>query len=140
MQQCPTEAASISSQTSSNSPPQPYSTRSKAVPRSLNTLVRRATCLATLVSFFSSLAHYIGCSHPISTHIVASPTLDYGAQHPLKVSLLPNPSHLGTSPSLYICGWAINDRIMINRGSQPRCTRQNPRQAVRTAQDFPGGV
>lgn len=39
----------------------------------------------------------LGAEGDVLSHLVASPILNYeGAQHPLKVSLLPNPSHLGS--------------------------------------------
>ncbi|GLB42448.1 putative 2-oxoglutarate dehydrogenase C-terminal [Lyophyllum shimeji] len=36
----------------------------------------------------------LGAEGDVLSHLVASPTLDYGAGNPLKISLLPNPSHL----------------------------------------------
>lgn len=49
----------------------------------------------------SHLGGYMRCVHVSSVNnlrLVASPTLNYGGKE-IKVSLLPNPSHLGTSSS-----------------------------------------
>ncbi|KAF8069209.1 dehydrogenase E1 and transketolase domain-containing protein 1 [Lyophyllum atratum] len=40
----------------------------------------------------------LGAEGDVLSHLVASPTLNYGTANPLKVSMLPNPSHLGKPP------------------------------------------
>ncbi|KAF5378852.1 hypothetical protein D9615_006945 [Tricholomella constricta] len=42
----------------------------------------------------SELPEELGAEGDVLSHLVSSPTLNYGSTNPLKVSLLPNPSHL----------------------------------------------
>ncbi|KAG6864116.1 hypothetical protein C0991_012381, partial [Blastosporella zonata] len=43
---------------------------------------------------FSEIPEDLHAEGDVLSHLVASPTLSYGARNPVKVSLLPNPSHL----------------------------------------------
>lgn len=72
---------------------------------------------------------------------VASPTLRYPGANAssVKVSLLPNPSHLGVSAPLVSLTLVLTV-ARFYRGGKPRCTRKDSREAVCTAEDFASGL
>lgn len=69
--------------------------------------------------------------------IVSSPGLRYsGASHDLKVSLLPNPSHLGEQHALIIKYEYLHIIYLCFRGDQPSRNGQDACKAIRAAQDL----
>ncbi|KAG5638575.1 hypothetical protein H0H81_011795 [Sphagnurus paluster] len=52
------------------------------------------TALFNKIKGGSELPEDLGAEGDVLSHLVSSPTLNYGGTDPLKVSLLPNPSHL----------------------------------------------
>ncbi|KAG6906841.1 hypothetical protein DXG01_011744 [Tephrocybe rancida] len=53
-----------------------------------------ASALFNKIKGGSEIPEELGAEGDVLSHLVASPSLDYGAPNPIKVSLLPNPSHL----------------------------------------------
>ncbi|KAG6871746.1 hypothetical protein C0995_000516 [Termitomyces sp. Mi166 len=53
-----------------------------------------AVALFSKIKGGSEIPEDLGAEGDVLSHLVASPVLDYGAPNPVKVSLLPNPSHL----------------------------------------------
>jgi hypothetical protein len=89
-----------------------FSTRLKVAANFLKVLVLKGMCWATSVQASCSW-----CNRLTDEYTVSSPTLSYdGAENSIKVSLQPNPSHLGLFLRVFVTS---TDFLLISRGSQP---------------------